>query len=341
MTERRIGRALDLERLAYSVYEAGYTGNENQVVRVSNCDFFRKRRKLIEDLAEYLLNEPGAASMTFDMKFHFEELEVEKQEQQLHRSTEVVALSGGMDSLASYFMMDDPVPVFVDYGQKHLEREQEMVRSLDDDRLIEMELRPGRDIVGEEPVNLAWAPDSFKVPARNFVLFAALSSFGAYYGEPVELAIGVYEGEIKTENRDKSVEFFSRVGALFSQYFKTPVRTYSPVSRMTKGEVADELVGEIDNLFKIPFCDSGNRCGECKSCVNFSVAIDQSSADITHDQYESTSTDDFLSRYPTFADWMEHVANSPMGDYYAENIDEYDGDRKREIEGFLNAWRKQ
>lgn len=320
-----IGSGNDWERLSRAVYVAGYAGLEDITVEVSQIDFFERNRERIEDFASFLLNEEEAAEMEFDISLQFRQIEetVPKIRRSSPKSTDILSFSGGMDSLAAYYLMGKPLPVFVDYGQKHVDREREMVRTVASNSLVEMKLPSPQEVKeGFGNPDEAWDADGFKIPARNFVFFSALSSHIAYGSSEARLAIGAYEGEISEKNRDKSVTFFSTLSDLFSEYFHGHVVVESPVSRMTKVEVANVLAGEDLDHWQIPFCDSGTRCADCKSCFNAGLAFELS--DIEMDD-------------PRYNEWLDDLLDSNTATYYRNNLDAYEGRRKREIEQFLGG----
>lgn len=351
MTEElTLGNGNDWERLAREVYRAGYAGKHELTVKVSDTAFFARHHGEVRELAEHLLNEPGASEMSYHVSLEFESYDPyetapnigRKTRKRIERSDEILCLSGGMDSLAAYHLMDNPLCIFVDYGQDHVEREREMANHVTDGDVIELSLETPAEVANDfgNPAQ-AWDARGFKIPGRNFAFLSALTSFGEYTNQPVNLGLGAYEGEIKPKNRDKSNEFFGTLTGLFSLYYDAPVRAYSPVSDMTKPVIADILSQVGTNLWRIPFCDSGTRCASCKSCFNFSLALDQSAFTVSQDEYEEVSSKDFLVQYPTYDDWVEAIMEGPMGEYYRENIEKYDGKRREEIRNFLSGWSKE
>ena len=199
----------------------------------------------------------------------------------------VVLVSGGLDSFISWFLFrshkckphkqsvvpDDNtgVNVFVDIGQKYIEKERTAARNLksniDDFDLIEHK--------GSQIGQFELEPSGI-IPSRN----AELILSGSQYGNTIYM--GVLKDEI---NSDKSSEFMQSMEDVLNisnkkQYWTegTKFKIETPTIHYNKTELVKmylEHGGLVENLNLTVSCysDSAVHCGSCPSCFKRYIAF--------------------------------------------------------------------
>lgn len=192
--------------------------------------------------------------------------------------TKVILNSGGMDSFFLALAVPDAAHVFVDVGQKYVDKELEaadiMCRRLDK----ELHVVAGSDFGKFEH-------ESGIIPYRN----AELILNAAQYGN--EIYLGVIANEV---NSDKSPEFFRAMEQVLNishrpQYWTEGKghRIHTPLGDRTKTQLIQALYrrvemhgGDIylrhwDTMMGTVSCysESAGHCGRCPSCFKRWVAL--------------------------------------------------------------------
>lgn len=317
MTEKN-NRNYDFLRLAESVYCAGYNGADKIEFEVCDIDFFKQNRKELEAFVDYLLNEPGCSKKKFSVKLNpiFYKTSELQTEIDFTANHDLLAFSGGIDSLTAFFKMDNPKCFFVNYEQPQLFSE---FFAMDwyarqyriDYTVYTAPKKP--DIVRKS----AWKLNGFKIPARNFLITSLLAT--QIQSVNSRLGLGVYKGEILDKNRDKSQYFFDYLTEIYTKFYQVPVLVYSPIADMKKSDEINFLYDLGIDITKSRTCVSGSvkPCGHCKPCFNLWISLKN-------------------SKHPELIDpqWEKKILKSGYIDIYRKNIEQYDKERQEEI---LNA----
>lgn len=299
----------DWLNLAESVYYCGYLGIDDIHFECSRPEFFIENKNQIDNFIDYLLNEPGCSDRIFKTNIIPIQSNI-KEEQSIFSRRDLLAFSGGIDSLTSYFLMDNPICVFADYQQPQLKQEDEAVQHYGCYLNIDVELYK---VIRKPDVGFGWPLNGFKIPARNFLMMSTLTGF--IKGDS-NLGLGVYKGEMIDKNRDKSKRFFAELTDLFSKYYDAQIKVYSPIENMTKSEEINFLIQNYVDITDSRTCVSSEDepCGKCKPCFNLWVSLKNSNYS-----------------HLIKPEWEEKIKNSGLIDWYRVHLDEYDTDRKSEL----------
>ena len=283
-----------------------------------DIDFFKQNRKELEAFVDYLLNEPGCSKKKFSVKLNpiFYKTSELQTEIDFTANHDLLAFSGGIDSLTAFFKMDNPKCFFVNYEQPQLFSE---FFAMDwyarqyriDYTVYTAPKKP--DIVRKS----AWKLNGFKIPARNFLITSLLAT--QIQSVNSRLGLGVYKGEILDKNRDKSQYFFDYLTEIYTKFYQVPVLVYSPIADMKKSDEINFLYDLGIDITKSRTCVSGSvkPCGHCKPCFNLWISLKN-------------------SKHPELIDpqWEKKILKSGYIDIYRKNIEQYDKERQEEI---LNA----
>lgn len=201
-----------------------------------------------------------------------------------------ILASGGLDSFLAWELLHHhytTTNVFVDVGQKYLQKERQAVQRLAD-------AIQGFPLVHVKAANLsAFELPSGIIPNRNAHLILAAATVAE------RIALGVLKGEI---NSDKSQPFFFAMEFMLNianrgQYWNGSVgkkyEVFSPLRDKTKSEaIADYLRrGKDPGLLHLTvscYAADGERCGRCPSCFKRWVAMVNNGL---HEAYDSPPLD--------------------------------------------------
>lgn len=331
--------------LGVAAMMAGYAGKDDITVDVSGVKmpFFTENKERLENFISWLLNEKGCAERTFSVHLSFKEVSplhqvgFECNMEQLSTMTlaterfDCLALSGGLDSLSSFIALRandiDPLCSFVDYGQAQV--------GLERRSLVACQRRFNIPVVSftvfaKQTTIVScdgWPIDGFKIPARNFTILSLMNRFidvDRSISATRSLNYGVYSGEIMDKNHDKSPRFFDEATDIFSSYNGVNTVVQSPVGRMSKVEQLQfldhhDILDFALNTCRTCITDSPKPCLNCKPCFNRMLSV-----------YVAG----FKHRVQD-ADW-KRMASSRVVNEYRDHVNDYTGDRKRDIINFLS-----
>lgn len=192
----------------------------------------------------------------------------------------VVLLSGGVDSaVALYASVDDGfrvLPLFVNYGQKNINKELEACSALVEDldrgrcaalKVVSICFGSMLDAAAGDKRTDAGA----YIPARNLIL----ASIGVSYAEKVgakEVVLGLHAG---SRYPDCQFEFLSSMDRTAKQatYLGLKLDVTAPLMHLTKQELV-ERGQDIGVPFELTWsCESprgvdGMACGVCNGCMD-------------------------------------------------------------------------
>ena len=166
----------------------------------------------------------------------------------------VFLVSGGLDSFIAYklFSKKGDVALFVDYGQKYAEQEQETAKSLFSD--LEIIKVDGK--ITELEKNY--------IPNRNLLLATIASTYF--------LANEIHISGLKSDNcLDKNPKVFDEYSELLTKFSKRETFVVSDLWEFTKGSAVLEYINngyDKDELLKTYSCYEGGivHCGKCSAC---------------------------------------------------------------------------
>jgi len=177
----------------------------------------------------------------------------------------VLLFSGGLDSLALWFLTDRPDPVYVQLGHRYEHAEMETLRVLS---THVPGFRPrylrGPQIGGLEETD-------GHIPHRN----AALLVTAAAYTGADEVMLGALLGEASP---DKSRRFLRYASLCLTASTHRPVRCWAPAARWTKtGLLARFLRAYPAHTHLLRYTRScyavSGECGACPACFRRHVAL--------------------------------------------------------------------
>jgi 7-cyano-7-deazaguanine synthase len=171
----------------------------------------------------------------------------------------LILFSGGMDSsllLASaQWSGDTPIPLFIDYGQPHLDRELAAARSQVGDALMMRSVALDGGIVARaaSPV----------VPGRNAVLLAvAVNVAESLSVETVEIGCCAADAALFADCRPAFIDAFNAMLAAQA----SSVRVSAPLLHSTKREIRDRLGRLLSKTWSCYFPTDAGACGNCGAC---------------------------------------------------------------------------
>lgn len=201
------------------------------------------------------------------------------------KNNALILASGGMDSTVLLYQlrkeMKNPIILFLDYGQHCRDTEFNTLKLVvpeefkENIRLVNIE-----DIYRESSSVMIHETDLWKndvtaddmyLPYRNLLFL----SIGSAYAQSLGIK-NVYSAFINSNHAkeiDCSVEFFSRLEELLSEYGSVKIMT--PFRELTKTDVARlglELNAPISLTYSCQI-NSKNPCGACPNCVDRLQAI--------------------------------------------------------------------
>lgn len=171
--------------------------------------------------------------------------------------TEVVLVSGGVDSTLAAHYYPVAKRLFVDYGQPYAQMERKAVRDIFG-KVKEVKVS-GFDL-GDQ--------DSF-VPCRNLMLATLGVQFGAR----------IIFGGMKDDNvEDNKAEEFTLMSHVLSRYARKEVEIVSPFFKENKADAISLFLhmNPPDILYKTVSCFSpknGEECLDCPACLRKNVAF--------------------------------------------------------------------
>lgn len=186
-------------------------------------------------------------------------------------SRSVVLFSGGIDSAVCVALEQEAGrevwPLFVNYGQRHAERERMAMFAACRDRgiwgraRIEVLRLGGSALVGTGDLSGGAAV----VPDRNLILCGLASNYAASLGaERVVIGCNATDHALFPDCRP---EFFERL--------PTSVPVVTPLLRLTKREIVAEArrLGVLLELTWSCYAGKEQPCGECGACVERAAAL--------------------------------------------------------------------
>lgn len=221
--------------------------------------------------------------------------------------SKVILNSGGMDS---YFVARENPGVrsiFVDIGQKYVEKERASARRIADEFKLEH-----YEVVGAQIAK--FEHESGIIPLRNAELLLCAGQYGD------DILMGVLANEI---NSDKSPEFLRAMECVMTiscrpQYWSEgrQFRIHTPLGMRSKMTLVREVWNssrDLSGLLQTVSCYDGSRehCGSCPSCFKRWVAL---TAATGHDHGHR---------------FLRHPAFQPLSYWRAKG---YNAERIREIE---------
>ncbi len=197
----------------------------------------------------------------------------------------LILASGGMDSTVLLYQlrneMKNPIILFLDYGQHCRDTEYNTLKLVIPEEFKEnIRLVNIKDIYRESSSVMIHETDLWKndvkaddmyLPYRNLLFL----SIGSAYAQSLGIK-NVYSAFINSNHAkeiDCSVEFFSRLEELLSEYGS--VKIITPFRELTKTDVARlglELNAPISLTYSCQI-NSKNPCGACPNCVDRLQAI--------------------------------------------------------------------
>lgn len=338
---------LGMESLGISAMRAGYYGSNDiqfDIFSAKDEFFFKLYKDQIEELMDYMLNEPGCSEKTFNTNLVPVRRKMTAENIQCHRVALFglkgynisMPISGGLDSFVSWYMLTEKglrekiAKVFVNYGQSQYRNELLALERLSTKFLfhynlwnINLDKYRIMNFQQKKNDNLYWDIDGFKIPARNFMLLSLSLRYLDRDLSDYWICYGVYKGEIMPKNRDKSLEFMSRTSDMFSDYFCKDVKVFSPVMKMEKVDMIKYLAdkGILNDVLKYSrtcIASSLEPCYACKPCFNRIMSV-------------------VLAGYPEYlnTEWAIRLYHSKVFMDYQNNIDKYTGKRKKNLAKFI------
>lgn len=336
---------LGLKNLGKVIMQCGYLGLDEAVFNVftkEEMKFFKENANFIEDYLSHLLNEPGCSDKTFSVSLCPTKKSLSyKSVDAMHEIYEtrlkekiVLGLSGGLDSMTSWLILKNayrikPLGVFFVYGQPQMSKEMKALLSLSNRYKIPVKVdnlginKTGIRKYQKESSKDFWPIDGFKIPARNFSIVAGMTPFLDIETEEPVVALGVYKDEIMPKNRDKSSKFFIETQNLLRLYYDNDnIKFISPIATLSKIDMIKYLkgIGEIEFVLKNTrtcVSNESDPCMNCKPCFNRTLSIVLAG----HIQY--------LPEH-----WFIDLHGSEVLKEYQDNIDKYEGKRRKDIEKF-------
>ena len=173
-------------------------------------------------------------------------------------STEVVLVSGGVDSLLVANAYPDALRLFVDYGQPYAREE----------RIASADLFPGLETVEIRGIVTPPHFDSF-VPCRNLMLATIAVQFGD------SILFGGMKDDHVEDNKETEFTLMSHV---LSRYARKQVRVWSPFFHMTKADAIAAYLKDnpSDKLLRTFSCFNpqlGQECLDCPACLRRNMAL--------------------------------------------------------------------
>ena len=203
------------------------------------------------------------------------------------RGTRAIALvSGGLDSVVSLAKalesLDVRLVLFLDYGQRALERERAAVLEVANYyglALREVDIRWLRELspegmrlgaAGDDPLVTL---DAVWIPNRNGVFLNVAASFAESYD--CDVVVTGFNLEEAEEFPDNRAEYVDRVNAALELSTASSVRVVSFTQALDKPQIVESGVALGAPLSVIWSCyQAGDRmCGACASCRRLRAAL--------------------------------------------------------------------
>lgn len=267
-------------KTAFLITLAGYLEKDDILV---NGEKYYSVDKLSEFFS-YVLNDKRAAPRKFNVSLEFSptrKIDSSKSKKTSKAEIVFVSFSGGLDSTAGTLYAIDKgynvQPVWVGFGQKNEKRELKVVKRV----CKKLNINPVLVRVDmKDYVDTGW--NRWKmgiIPARNY-LFASIAASMAnkYTNKSSKIFICAHKGEITPTNTDKSLRFYSTSSDIFSRAYGKNISVTTPFSRVTKAEIISYWIKNWLDKYGISpeetvSCYYGEKCGNCKACINRAVAF--------------------------------------------------------------------
>lgn len=214
----------------------------------------------------------------------------------------VLLSSGGMDSalLAQAGELSGAIHLFVDIGQKYLQKEMEAAQLVAE--------HAGAVFIAVKTMQIArFEHKSGIIPFRNAEMILCAAQYGT------DIYLGVIADEI---NSDKSVEFCTAMEAVLNISHKKQYWTegkqfaiHTPFRGWSKTDLVRSYIrsgGSLDNLLRSVSCYSATdqHCGQCASCfkrwVALTNAVGRNNAQewgFLHDPYQWKSQEEWHNKF--------------------------------------------
>lgn len=173
--------------------------------------------------------------------------------------SEILCMSGGLDSVIAWYYLGKPPVVYFDTGLPFCEKELAAVRSI-----------VGGNFIIDKSLNFSNEKE-IHIPHRN-LLFASRAS---NYADIVYMA-GLKDDMVE----DKTLEAFEDMSCVISKIGKKTVTVRSPFWDMTKTDICKWFKGANDNAEQILrylsvscYAGSSEPCYECESCFRKACAM--------------------------------------------------------------------
>lgn len=216
-----------------------------------------------------------------------------------------IAVTGGLDSTALVRMADAAgIPtrlVYVQLGQEYADAE---LQALDDlglsDRLIEV-------TAPMPPTRLGHI-----LPARNYVILAALDHAAVSRGEVGYAALGAVAGEMPMTGGDKSWWFMHGVAYRLTRLIPTAPLAFLEKSDLVRWLVEHDHHHDLRNV-KACLHPTLRACGRCQTCFRYHIALCAARRDneaaVLHD---NPRFEQYVEKYAREAARLPHVRRSAL-----------------------------
>lgn len=195
--------------------------------------------------------------------------------------TEVVLVSGGLDSTVAADMYPRATLLFVDYGQPYAKKEIKVVCDLFQDRSV-------------ETVSIEGLPENSNIffPARNLML----ASIAAQYGNIIIM------GGLKDDHVvDKTPEAFEEMSRILTKQCGRHTVVHSPLWEYCKSELVGRKIS-VARALRTFSCyepiDGNKFCLNCPACFRWTVALRANGVDTPVPGKDVTK--EYLSKLHTY-----------------------------------------
>jgi len=208
---------------------------------------------------------------------------------------DVLLFSGGVDSLVCWFYMNQPKSVYVNLDTKYSNKEIENINKF-------KQLIPDFNCEIIEGINLGQFEEGEKafVKNRNLILSCIANNFGN------RIILGGIEDD---KVCDKNPEAFEAMSKCLSIVNEEPVEIYSPFWKMSKVEIIDWFINNVENaddLLKLSiscYSEEEGQCGNCPSCFRKAIAMSALDLDISFFNKD-------ITKYNGIPEYLEKFKNN-------------------------------
>lgn len=187
----------------------------------------------------------------------------------------IILVSGGIDSTLAYeyyrLMSDNflNIPVFFDYGQPYLKKEEKAVKQLFGNELKKITFQNNIEGNTQNPF----------IPARNLTLASMVTTIF----NPDEIVIaGLRDDDVV----DKNPQAFKDMSEILTKFSKKKITVTSPFWNFSKGEIIENYLkngGDREYLKMAVSCYDGvgdTHCNDCPACFRRYVALKSNDIDV-------------------------------------------------------------